>query len=618
MKRFTSPILIGLATSVVAIVACNNKKATTVPIPTAVIERRDIVVDASATGAVEPINVVEVKSKASGQITQMPVETGSLVKPGDLIVQLDTRDVKNQYDQSMADVRAAEAKQAVSEAQKKRTDELFEARIITAQEHETAALDFANSVAQLVRARTNLDLAQQRLEDATVRAPINGTVIEKTVSLGQVITSGTSSLGGGTTLIKMADLNKVRVRALVTEADIGTIQAGLNATVTVDAYPDRPFRGTVEKIEPQAVVQQSVTMFPVLITISNLEGMLKPGMNGEVSILIDRRDDVLAVPNDAIRNLREAATAATALGLNPDSVQAQIRTQMASMGGGMGGMGGGGRQGGNGGAAPAGAAPAGAATPNVSRGEVMLARDDQGGQQPTGGRQRGQMPDVSDKDCEAVKAAFAKHPDAEQKLTALRTRVQSGELDFQQMRAESEKIYTAAGVDARIAGACRMRDRQRAGGADSTQRGGRQSATAAQRGGNNAAQTGAAQNDRGFVPERGGAVSTPVQAGEFPARRARPSLVFVAENGTYTPRIVRLGVGNFDYTEVVSGIKEGEQVALLAAAAMQARREEQNNRMRNMGGLPGMTPNRPGAGAPGGAGGGGAARGAAGGGQARP
>jgi HlyD family secretion protein len=187
LKRFTQPLLIGLAAGAVTIVACTSKKASNVPIPTAAIERRDIVVDASATGAVEPINVVEVKSKASGQITQMPVETGSLVKPGDLIVQLDTRDVKNQFDQSLADLQAAEAKLQVSESQKKRSDDLFEARIVTAQEHETAALDYANAKAQLVRAKTNLDLAQQRLEDATVRAPINGTVIEKTVSLGQVI-----------------------------------------------------------------------------------------------------------------------------------------------------------------------------------------------------------------------------------------------------------------------------------------------------------------------------------------------------------------------------------------------------------------------------------------------
>ena len=610
MKRFSPPLVIGLIALAAGFAACGGNKAANVPIPTAAIERRDIVVDASATGVVEPINVVEVKSKASGQITKMPVETGTMVKPGDLIVQLDTRDVKNQYDQSFADVRAAEARLQMSEAQKKRTDDLFQARIITAQEHETAALDYANSQAQLVRARTNLDLAQQRLEDATVRAPISGTVIEKTVSLGQVITSGTSSLGGGTTLIKMADLNQVRVRALVTEADIGTILSGLNATVTVDAYPDRPFRGTVEKIEPQAVVQQSVTMFPVLITISNLEGLLKPGMNGEVSILIDRRDDVLAVPNDAIRNVREAATAATALGLNPDSVQAQIREQMASMGGmgggGMGGMNGGGtgdggRPGGSGGA---GAAPTGATTPNVSRGEVMLASADDQGQQPgrqRGGGQNSQMPDVTDKECDAVKAAFAKHPDAETKLAGLRTRVQSGELDFQQMRTESQKIYETVGVDSRVAGACRMRERQRASG-DSAPRGGRQAAGANQRGGG-----AGGQGDRASAPERGGGVSTPVPADEFTSRRARPSLVFVAENGGYRARIVRLGVGNFDYTEVVSGLKEGEQVALLAAASMQARREEQNNRVRNMGGLPGISQPRPGG--PGGPGGGGGNRG---------
>jgi HlyD family secretion protein len=561
----------------VGLVACTGKKAASIPIPLAAVERRDIVVDASATGAVEPINVVEVKSKSSGQITKMPVETGTLVKPGDLIVQVDTRDVKNQYDQSLADVRAAEAKLQVSDAQKKRSDDLFQGRIITAQEHETAALDYANAVAALVRARTNLDLAQQRLEDATVRAPISGTVIEKTVSLGQVITSATSSFGGGTTLIKMADLNQVRVRALVTEADIGAIQAGMTATVTVDAYPDRPFRGSVEKIEPQAVVQQSVTMFPVLVTISNLEGLLRPGMNGEVSILIDRRENVLAVPNDAIRNLRESATAASALGLNPDSVQAQIRAQMASMGGGMGGQGG--RPGAN-------ATPSGG-TPNVSRGEVMLVSEQgQDGQQPNGR----QLPDVSDKDCDAVKATFAKHPDAEQKLAGFRSRVQSGELDFQAVRAESQKIYESIGLDPRVAGACRMRERQRASG-DSGRAGGRQSANAGQRGGSGS------QGDRGFVPEKGGGVSTPVQAGEFPSRRARPSLVFVAENGVYKPRIIRLGVANFDYTEVLGGLKEGEQVALLAAAAMQAKREEQNNRIRSMGGVPGMSQPRPGGGA---------------------
>src|SRR5919112_4005476 len=97
---------------------------------------------------------------------------------------------------------------------------MFRSRVITAQEHEASTLDYANAQAQVVRARTSLDLAKQRLEDATVRAPVAGTVIEKDVSLGQVIASATGAFGGGTTLLKMADLGRVRTRALVTETDI--------------------------------------------------------------------------------------------------------------------------------------------------------------------------------------------------------------------------------------------------------------------------------------------------------------------------------------------------------------------------------------------------------------
>src|SRR5204863_1069058 len=201
---------------------------------------------------------------------------------------------------------------------------------------ETAALDFANAQANLVRARAALDIAKQRLEDATVAAPVAGTIIEKTVSQGMVITSATGAFGGGTTLIKMADLTRVRMRAQFNETDIGQIRAGQLATVTVDAYPDRRFNGLVEKIEPQAVVTQGVTMFPVLVTLNNQDGALKPGMNGEVSVTIDERKSVLAVPNDAVKNVREAVATAPLLGLNPDSVQAQLRAQFQ---GGRSGMG---------------------------------------------------------------------------------------------------------------------------------------------------------------------------------------------------------------------------------------------------------------------------------------
>lgn len=586
--------------------ACASKDQKAIPVSTVPVTRRDIVIDAQATGVVEPINIVEVKSKASGQIVKMPVETGYLVKPGDLLVQIETRDTKNQYDQTAAALAAAKSKLDVSTAQKKRSDDLFKSRIITATEHEAADLDFANAKSQLVAATTSMDLSKQRLEDATVTAPVAGTIIEKTVSLGTVITSATGAFGGGTTLLKMADLGKVRVRALFNETDIGQVRPGQTATVTVDAYPDRRFTGLVEKIEPQAVIQQNVTMFPVLVTLENSEGLLKPGMNGETNVMVEQRMGVLAVPNDAVRNPREAAATAPILGLNPDTVRAQMAAQMAARGGGR--QGGGARQGGSRGGQGAGAPGSAAGT---SRGDVAL--DPQQGRGGQGGQGGFQQVDVTDKDCKAVTAAFAKKPAEKAKLDGLRQQVMSGAMDRQAMRAESEKIYAAVGVDAKIAGACRRKEMQASGG--SAQGGGAPSAAGQMGGG----QQGGGRGGRGGAQGTAGAASAPGSAltigggsevAPAGARRTRAGLVFVKKGDSFEPRLVQLGASNFDYTEVVSGLKEGEQVALLAAAALQAQRQLQNDRMKASSGVPGMqqTPAGGGGGGGGRPGGGGGGR----------
>jgi len=285
---------------VVTAVACGKTALLKSTVQTEAVQRREIVVDAQATGTVEPINVVDVKSRASGQIIKMTVEVGSRVNAGDLIVQIDTRDVQNRFDQAQANFRAAESSVSVADAVRKRSDDLYKKQVITQAEHETAELQYANAQAQFVSARASLDLAKQQLDDAIVRAPITGTVITKSVSLGTIITSSLNAVGGGSTIVQMADLSKVRSRALVNETDIGGVKPGQSVKVVIDAYPNQPFQGIVEKIEPQAVVQQSVTMFPVLISLQNNEGLLRPGMNGEVSVVIDRRGGVIAVPNDAI------------------------------------------------------------------------------------------------------------------------------------------------------------------------------------------------------------------------------------------------------------------------------------------------------------------------------
>lgn len=301
--------------------ACGKEEAPPVPYQQVPVERRDIVVSARAAGTIQPDTVVEVKSKASGEILEMRAQTGELVDRGTLLVRVDQRTPRNTLAQAEANLEVAQARLENAEAQRKRSDELFKSQSITEQEHETAVLAVANARAEVVRAQVEVENARIAMEDTDVRAPISGTIIAKNVERGQVISSPTRDVGGGTVLLTMADLTLVQVRTLVDETDIGKISPGLEATVTVDAYPNQPFQGEVLKIEPQAETQQNVTMFPVLVRIDNRRGLLKPGMNTDVEIHIGRRDSVLAVPNAALRTQRDVGSAAQVLGIGADALQ---------------------------------------------------------------------------------------------------------------------------------------------------------------------------------------------------------------------------------------------------------------------------------------------------------
>ena len=460
-------------TAILALGACKKSTDPALVIETVAVERRTIALSVQANGTVEPVDIVEVKSKASGTIVRMPVDIGSNVKTGDLLVQIDPRDVQNQYTQAAADVSSATAQRSAALAQRNRSEELYKEKIITAQEMDQATLDFANADANLIKARTNLSIARVRLEDATVRAPSNGTIIEKPVSEGMVITSATSSASGGTTILKMADLTKVRMRAFVNETDIGSVQPGQSATVTVDAFPNRRFVGLVEQVEPEAVVQSSVTMFPVLVSLNNFDGALKPGMNGQVTMDIAHHDNVLAVPSDAIRNSRDAAVVAPVLGVSPDSIKAAVAAARAARGA-------------RGGTASSTASSAG-----------------QGGD-------------------------------------------------------STRRFNRASGDTTSLRG--------RFGGASGTpssfgQRGGGAGGFSRQGGGGGG---GGAGGTGGFG---GGGTGGPM-------------FIFVKKGDTYSPRVVRVGISDFDYTEILSGVQQGEMVALLGPAVLQAQREQLQNRVR--------------------------------------
>jgi HlyD family secretion protein len=316
MKRLTLLTLVLLA-------ACGEEELP--PLYQAVpVSTRDIVVSANAAGSMEPITTVEVKSKASGEITEVTVEIGDAVRAGQRLVRVDRRVPQNALTQAEADLEVARAQLTNAQSQFRRAEGLHQTQSITEQEYENARLQTANANAQLVRAQRSLEDARIAFEDTEVRAPINGIIIGRTVEVGSVISSATSNVSGGTTLLRMANLDTVQIRSLVDETDIGKIQPGMPVTIRVDAYPNRPFRGEVLKIEPQAVTQQNVTMFPVLVRILNTESLLKPGMNAEVEVHIGNREGVLAVPNAALRTQRDVGSAALVVGLDPDAVTRQL------------------------------------------------------------------------------------------------------------------------------------------------------------------------------------------------------------------------------------------------------------------------------------------------------
>jgi len=310
--------------SIVLLAAACSKPAPKPVYQALAVEKRDIVVSAQASGAIQPDTTVEVKTRASGEVLQILAETGQLVQRGTLLIRIDPRQAKNAVDQSKAQLTLAQAQLDNAKTQLERSKALREGQTITQQEYETAQLNYASASSALVRARIDVENNEISLEDTDVKAPITGVIIQKGVERGQVVASATFNAGGGTVLMKMADLNLVQVRTLVDETDIGKIKAGQATTVTVDAYPNRPFQGEVLKIEPLAEVQQNVTMFPVLVRIDNREGLLRPGMNSEVEIHVGRRDSVLAVPNAALRTQKDVESAAGVLGLSMDQVNTQL------------------------------------------------------------------------------------------------------------------------------------------------------------------------------------------------------------------------------------------------------------------------------------------------------
>ena len=273
-----------------------------------------------ASGTVEAISSIEIKSKASGQILFLGAEIGDFVEEGIVLARIDQRTPTNTLAQANADLEVAKVRLSNAKNQFERSKRLHDEGNISDKSFEDAQESFSSARAQLVRAEVFLENAKIALDDTSVRSPIAGTVISRPAEVGQVITSPTSAVGGGTLLMEMADLDNVRVRALIDEIDIGKISIGQEVTLKVSAYRDKKFLGVVSKIEPMSRVDQNVTTFPVLIDIENKDNLLLIGMNTDVEIEILNEKVPLALPAGSLRTRKDILSVATLLNIKQEEL----------------------------------------------------------------------------------------------------------------------------------------------------------------------------------------------------------------------------------------------------------------------------------------------------------
>ena len=227
-----------LAAALLALLAaCGGGEPAAPAYESATVTRGDIVVTVEASGTIEPVADVEVKSKASGEILALGAEIGDTVEAGTLLVRIDPRTPRNLVDQAQAELNASLQRERTARTQLERGEKLRENEWINKSELETLELEVANTRAAAVAARVALENARIELEDTEVRAPSSGTILTRLVERGQVISSPTRDVGGGTVILTMADLTRVRARVRVDETDIGKLAAGVQAGVRVAAYP---------------------------------------------------------------------------------------------------------------------------------------------------------------------------------------------------------------------------------------------------------------------------------------------------------------------------------------------------------------------------------------------
>jgi HlyD family secretion protein len=279
---------------------------------TTVVDRGPITAKVTATGTLSALVTVQVGTQVSGRIEKIMVDFNSTVKKGQVIAKIDPLLFQAALEQAKANYAAGEgnvtklqAKADDAKLQYDRAQALFDRKAIAQQDLDTARAnsraadgDLVAAKGNLMQAKAALHQAQVNLDYTTIISPTTGTVISRSVDVGQTVAA---SLAAPTLFLIAEDLTKMQVDTSVSEADIGKLKAGMAAQFTVDAYPTKVFRGAIRQLRNAPQTVQNVVTYDAVIDVSNPNLELRPGMTANVTFVYDQRDSALRVANAALR-----------------------------------------------------------------------------------------------------------------------------------------------------------------------------------------------------------------------------------------------------------------------------------------------------------------------------
>jgi HlyD family secretion protein len=265
---------------------------------TAPVTREDLTQVVTATGTLNPVVNVTVGSQVSGRISKLNVDFNSVVKSNEVIAEIDPSTYQAAVEQAGADLANAKANLELQQAEANRTSDLFTNKLVSGSDYDTAIATLHEAEATVKIKQASLDNALVNLNYCKIVSPVDGIVISRSVDLGQTVASSFNT----PTLFQIAnDLTKMQIDSSVAEADVGGVVEGQSVDFTVDAYPYRAFYGTVVQVRNAPTNANNVVSYDCVISVTNTDYKLKPGMTANISFIIAQRENVLTIPNAALR-----------------------------------------------------------------------------------------------------------------------------------------------------------------------------------------------------------------------------------------------------------------------------------------------------------------------------